>query len=152
MNNEGWSVWWMWFALVVLFFGGLWAAPAALLRKERENNNTKQTSFNQRKQFNNEWRERSEESNWLNWLKEMKEMKSMRHERRERNEKPSESAVSEINQFFFCWPAVRHQKEELNDWRVLAGGRAWVRSQPKQTLNLIHWRWNESNGVCWLSC
>ena len=39
------------------------------------------------------------------------------------NATPSESAVSEINQFFFCWPAVRHQKEELNDWRVLAGGR-----------------------------
>ena len=39
------------------------------------------------------------------------------------NGAPSASAVSEINQFFFCWPAVRHQKEELNDWRVLAGGR-----------------------------
>ena len=39
----------MWFALVVLFFGGLWAVAPPVLRKERENNNTKQTSFNQRK-------------------------------------------------------------------------------------------------------
>ena len=31
------------------------------------------------------------------------------------NGAPSGSAVSEINQFLFCWPAVRHQKQELND-------------------------------------
>ena len=32
------------------------------------------------------------------------------------NGAPSASAVSEINQFFFCGPAVRPQKEDEIDW------------------------------------
>ena len=51
-----------------------------------------------------------------------------------RNGKPSASAVSEINQFFFCGPAVRPQKEDEIDWGAMCWPQAVARSAMKEQL------------------
>ena len=73
------------------------------------------------------------------------------------NATPSESAVSEINQFHFSSPAARDEEMELNDWRVLAGGRLSSTTNHKSIISLdveremkwfvgvVCWKMNEMN-------
>ena len=53
---------------------------------------------------------------------------------RQTSGEPSASAVSEINQFFFCGPAVRPQKEDEIDW----GAMCWP--QAVNSIDFINWR------------
>ena len=122
-------------ALSSLFFGGLWAAPAAQLRSKKRTKTRKQATFHNEwtKQIELEWIDGKKKSLICEWNQSWIQFGFV-------NGAPSGSAASPSALSSFCSPAARGKKEEKS-WM----GRAWPEahiasliSSMKRGAQLIH--------------